>query len=100
MEMMNRDKRERLLGYVERIERLEEAKANLAQDISQIYAEAKDHGYDTKTIRKVVAERKIDASVREEQMSLFDAYWDAVNTPNIMTLARTNTRVSVRMAEA
>lgn len=68
----------RLRSFIERIERLEEEKATIAGDIKEIYAEAKGEGFDTPTIRQCVRERKKDRAKRDEQLSMFDLYWDAL----------------------
>ena len=65
---------ERLRSLVERIERLEEEKKALADDIKEIYAEAKSAGFDTKVLRKVIRQRKIDARELEEQETILDLY--------------------------
>lgn len=70
--------REQLRALVERIERLEEEKAALAGDIREVYAEAKAHGFDTKTLRRVVALRKQDAAERQERQALLDVYLNAL----------------------
>lgn len=64
----------RLRTFVERVERLEEEKKSLADDIKDVYAEAKANGYDTKVLRKVVAMRKQDADDRREQQEILDLY--------------------------
>lgn len=69
---------ERLRSFIERIERLEEEKAGLAEDIKEVYAEAKGVGFDVPTIRKVIAERKKDPEKRAEQLELFDLYKSAI----------------------
>ena len=69
---------QRLKAFIERIERLEEEKAALAEDIKEIYAEAKSTGFDTKTIRKVVALRKMDTEKRREAEELLELYKSAV----------------------
>lgn len=69
---------ERLRSFIERIERLEEEKAHIAEDIKEVYAEAKGVGYDTKTIRKVIALRKMDGEKRRESEELLDLYKTAV----------------------
>jgi uncharacterized protein (UPF0335 family) len=69
---------DRLKSFVERIERLEEEKKNLITDTREVYAEAKSSGFDTKTIRKVVALRKLDQSERQEQEALLDTYLRAL----------------------
>ncbi|MCK5297217.1 MAG: DUF2312 domain-containing protein [Alphaproteobacteria bacterium] len=68
-----------LRSFIERIERLEEEKANLMNDIKEVYAEAKGTGFDVKTLRHVVRLRKLDASVRDEQDFLMDTYKRALN---------------------
>jgi uncharacterized protein (UPF0335 family) len=65
---------DRLRSFIERIERLEEEKANIATDIKEVYAEAKGIGFDTKTMRKVISLRKMDAHDRDEQEALLDTY--------------------------
>lgn len=71
--------RDHLRGIVDRIERLEQDKAGIADDIKDVYAEAKALGYATKVIRKVIALRKRKpAEVREEQ-ELIEVYLDAIN---------------------
>lgn len=69
---------EQLANYVERIERLEEEKANLAADIKEVYAQAKSMGYDTKIMRKIVSLRKMEDQEREEQETLLDVYKHAL----------------------
>lgn len=69
---------DRLKSFIERIERLEEEKKNLTADTREVYAEAKSAGFDTKTMRKVVALRKLDASDRQEQEALLETYLRAL----------------------
>lgn len=69
---------EHLRSYIDRIERLEEEKAGLAADIREIYAEAKGNGFDAKTMRRIVALRKLDQSERSEQDALLDLYRHAL----------------------
>lgn len=69
---------ERLRSFIERIERLEEEKSHLAEDIKEVYAELKGVGYDAKTVRKVVALRKLDGEKRREADELLDLYKTAV----------------------
>ena len=61
-----------LRSIVERIERLEEEKKAIADDIKDVYGEAKANGYDTKALRKIVALRKQDANEREEQEAILE----------------------------
>lgn len=69
---------ERLRSFIERIERLEEEKQGLMEDIKEVYAEAKGVGFDTKTMRKVVALRKMDTEKRRESEELLEIYKSAV----------------------
>ncbi len=71
--------KEQLQSVVERIERLEDEKANLAADIREVYAEAKANGFDAKTLRQVVRLRKLDADDRQEQEYMLDLYLAALN---------------------
>ena len=59
---------------IERIERLEEEKKAMADDIRDVYAEAKARGYDPKTMRTVVRLRKMESHVRQEAEALLDTY--------------------------
>ena len=70
--------RDQLRAFVERIERLEEEKKTIADDIKDVYAEAKGTGFDTKALRKVVALRKIDKDERMEQEAILDTYMHAL----------------------
>ena len=67
-----------LRSFVERVERLEEEKAALMADIREVYAEAKAHGFDTKTMRQIVRLRKMDSDDRAEQEALLDLYKSAL----------------------
>lgn len=69
---------ERLRSFIERIERLEEEKAHLAEDIKEVYAEAKGVGFDAKTVRKIVSLRKLDHEKRREAEELLDLYKTAI----------------------
>jgi uncharacterized protein (UPF0335 family) len=70
--------KDQLKSIVERIERLEEEKQALADDIKEVYAEAKGNGFDTKTLRQVVRLRKQDAAERMEREALLDLYMHAL----------------------
>lgn len=63
-----------LKSLVERIERLEKEKADTQADIKEVYGEAKAEGFNAKLIRKLIAERKRDASEREEEEAILDLY--------------------------
>jgi uncharacterized protein (UPF0335 family) len=60
--------------FIERIERLEEEKKAMADDIRDVYAEAKANGYDTKTMRAVVRLRRMEAHTRQEMDALLETY--------------------------
>ena len=68
----------RLRTIIERIERLEEDKAVIANDIKEVYAEAKGEGFDVKILRKVVSIRKKDKVKRDEEDALLDLYMSAI----------------------
>jgi uncharacterized protein (UPF0335 family) len=70
--------KDQLKSIVERIERLEEEKRALADDIKEVYAEAKGNGFDTKILRTVVRLRKQDANERQEAEALLDLYLHAL----------------------
>ena len=69
---------DQLKSIVERIVRLEEEKKTIADDIKEVYAEAKGNGYDVKVLRKVVALRKRDLDERKEEEAILDLYLQAV----------------------
>ena len=74
----------RLLSFIERIERLEEEKSALAEDIKDIYAECKAVGFDTKILRKQIKRRKMDKEKRDEEDQLLDLYEASVQNLNSM----------------
>lgn len=65
---------EELRQFIERIERLEEEKASITEDIRDVFAEAKGRGYDAKTMRQIIKIRKMDKNERDEQESLLELY--------------------------
>ncbi|MFQ5784233.1 MAG: DUF2312 domain-containing protein [Alphaproteobacteria bacterium] len=67
-----------LKSLIERIERLEDEKAALAADIREVYAEAKGHGFDVRTLRQVVRLRRLDLQDRAEREALLDLYKSAL----------------------
>ena len=69
---------EHLRQYIERIERLEHEKAELAADVRDVYAEAKSTGFDPKIMRQIVKLRRLDTSEREEQENILDVYKNAL----------------------
>lgn len=69
---------EHLKSFVERVERLEEEKKDLAEDIKSVYAEAKGTGFDVAALRKVIALRKQDKDELAEQKAILDTYLAAL----------------------
>ncbi len=69
---------ERLKSFLDRIEKLEEERKAISDDVRDVYSEAKGVGYDVKTMRKVVSLRKLDAADRAEQETLLDTYKHAL----------------------
>jgi len=69
---------ERLKSFVERIERLEEEKKGIADDIKDVYLESKATGFEPKIIREVIRLRKMAADDRQEHESLLDTYCRAL----------------------
>jgi uncharacterized protein (UPF0335 family) len=70
--------KEQLKAVVERVERLEEEKKAIADDIKDVYAEAKAHGFDTKALRTIVRLRKQDSDERKEQEAILETYMHAL----------------------
>ncbi len=70
--------RDQLRSIVERVERLEEEKKAIADDIKEVFGEAKANGFDTKTLRTVIRMRKQEAAERMEQEALLDLYMHAL----------------------
>ena len=68
-----------LKAFVERIERLEDEKKAIADDVKDVYAEAKGNGFDVKIIRKIVALRKQDRDRRREEEEILDLYLAALD---------------------
>jgi len=69
---------ERLRSFIDRIERLEEDKAAVGEDLKEVYAEAKGVGFDTKIIRQIVRLRKVELEKRRENEELLDLYKAAI----------------------
>ena len=70
--------RDQLKAIVERVERLEEEKKTIADDIKDVYAEAKGNGFDVKTLRTIIRMRKQDAAERAEQQTILETYMQAL----------------------
>lgn len=65
---------ERLKSFVERVERLEEEKQALSEDIKEVYSEAKSSGFDVKILRQIIRLRKMDDNDRSEMETLLEVY--------------------------
>ncbi len=70
--------RDQLRAFVERIERLEEEKKTVGDDIKDVYGEAKSSGFDTKILKKLIAIRKMDENERMEEDLILDTYLHAM----------------------
>jgi len=70
--------KDQLKAFIERVERLEEEKKALSDDIRDVYAEAKGNGFDVKALRTIVRLRKLEATEREEQQAILDTYMHAL----------------------
>ena len=70
--------KDQLKAFVERIERLEEEKKTIGDDIRDVYAESKANGFDTKALRQVVKLRKQDVNERNEQQAVLETYMHAL----------------------
>jgi uncharacterized protein (UPF0335 family) len=70
--------KDQLKAFIERVERLEEEKKTISDDIRDVYAEAKGNGYDVKALRTVVRLRKQDADERREQEAILETYLHAL----------------------
>lgn len=69
---------DQLRSIIERIERLTDDKENIANDIREVFAEAKGNGYDVKAIRHIIKLRKKDQSERDEEEAVLDTYLRAL----------------------
>jgi uncharacterized protein (UPF0335 family) len=69
---------EQLRLFIERVERLEEEKRGISDDIRDVYAEAKAHGYDTKIMRQIVKLRRMESHARQEADALLETYRNAL----------------------
>jgi uncharacterized protein (UPF0335 family) len=70
--------KEQLKAIIERVERLEEEKKAIADDIRDVFAEAKVNGFDVKALRTIVKMRKMEATEREEQEAILETYMHAL----------------------
>jgi uncharacterized protein (UPF0335 family) len=70
--------KDQLKSIIERIERLEEEKKTISDDVKDVYSEAKGNGYDTKALRTIVRMRKQDANERAEEETILETYMSAL----------------------
>lgn len=70
--------RDRLKTFIERVERLEEEKKAITDDLKEIFAEAKGEGFDVKVLRMIIRIRKQDSNERAEQEAILDLYLHAL----------------------
>lgn len=77
-DVLNQNAQGQLKSIIERIERLEQEKAEIAEQIKEVFAEAKGGGFDPKIIRKVIRIRKQDRAKRQEEEAILDLYLSAI----------------------
>ena len=77
-EVAHRFAKDQLKAFIERVERLEEEKKALSDDIRDVYAEAKGNGFDVKALRTVVRMRKQEATERQEEQLILETYLNAL----------------------
>ena len=78
VDILNATAQTRLKTIIERVERLEEEKAEVMAHIKDVFAEAKGEGFDVKVLRKVIRMRKQDTAKRQEEEALIDLYLSAI----------------------
>ena len=76
--MSDTDAADQLRLFIERIERLEDEKKGIADDVKDVYLEAKANGYDTKTMRAIVRLRRMEKNARQEADALLETYRQAL----------------------
>lgn len=80
-DILNKTAQSQLRAVIERIERLNEEKAELQEDIKEVYSEAKGNGFDVKILRMVVRKRAQDSAKAAEEEALLDLYLSAIGHP-------------------
>jgi uncharacterized protein (UPF0335 family) len=76
--MSNNVSAAQLRSFIERVERLEEEKKGMADDIKDVFGEAKSQGFDVKTMRAIIKLRALDKAKRQEAEALLDTYKNAL----------------------
>jgi uncharacterized protein (UPF0335 family) len=77
-DVLNGQAQGQLKAIIERIERLEQEKAEIAEQIKEVFSEAKGSGFDVKIIRKVIRRRKVDRAKLQEEDAILDMYLSAI----------------------
>ena len=77
-DVLNATAQTQLKSIIERVERLEQEKAEVAEQIKEVFAEAKGNGFDVKVLRKIVRIRKQDRAKRMEEEAILDLYLSAL----------------------
>lgn len=77
-DVLNQQAQGQLKSIIDRVERLEIEKAEIAEQIKEVYTEAKGNGFDVAVLKKVVRLRKIDRAKRQEQDAITDLYLSAI----------------------
>ena len=77
-DILNATAQSQLKSIIDRAERLESEKAEVAEQIKEVFAEAKGNGFDVKILRKVIRLRKQDRAKRQEEEAILDLYLSAI----------------------
>lgn len=77
-DVLNQNAQGQLKSIIERVERLDQEKAEIAEQIKEVFLEAKGNGFDVKVLRKVIAIRKQDRAKRMEEEAIMDLYLAAI----------------------
>ena len=77
-DVLNGTAQTQLKSIIERVERLEQEKAEIAEQIKEVFAEAKGNGFDVKVLRKVIRLRKQDRAKRQEEEAILELYLSAI----------------------
>lgn len=78
IDVMNATAQTQLKSIIERIERLEQEKSEIAEQIKEVFAEAKGNGFDVKVLRTIIRLRKQDANERQEHDTILETYMQAL----------------------
>lgn len=86
-EVLNQTAQNQLKSIVERVERLAVEKEEIAEQMREVFAEAKGNGFDTKIIRKTLRIRKLDKAKAQEERAVLELYCAALGDPSLADLA-------------